>query len=269
VRRFHWSGQNNHIARVDGAVRLIAELAALAEQLSRVSRQPDPAPRVLLWGHSHGGNVLALVSRLLGADSEARQEFFATTRCFYNPWLGSRVDLPAWPRVAELLAEPQHPLRALALDLVTFGTPIRYGWDAGGCAQLLHFVNHRPSRERPPYQTAGSLRLGKFLAARDGDYIHQIGIAGSNFLPLPLAPRTLLADCRLHQLLQRGTLQGNIVRRIRCGLRVPDAGTTLLVDYGDASWNFPRHLAGHAVYTRSEWLPFHLAEIARHCYSVQ
>jgi len=31
---------------------------------------------------------------------------------------------------------------ALNLDIVTFGTPIRYGWDTAACKHLLHFVFH-------------------------------------------------------------------------------------------------------------------------------
>ena len=58
--------------------------------------------------------------------------------------------MPTWQRAQQVLAENHHPLRQLALDLVTFGTPIRYGWDTAGYQHLLHFVNHRPGRRAPP-----------------------------------------------------------------------------------------------------------------------
>ena len=66
VRLFHWSSQNNHIARADGAIRLIDELASVAE----AERPSEAEPRrILLWGHSHGGNVLALIDPVAGSRS--------------------------------------------------------------------------------------------------------------------------------------------------------------------------------------------------------
>lgn len=41
VRRFHWSGQNTHVSRADGAVRLIDELAKLA--MTQLPPAPSPA----------------------------------------------------------------------------------------------------------------------------------------------------------------------------------------------------------------------------------
>ena len=53
VRLFHWSSENHHIGRADGAVRLVHELSTL---------ERDAGGRVLLWGHSHAGNVFALLT---------------------------------------------------------------------------------------------------------------------------------------------------------------------------------------------------------------
>src|SRR6188474_2794616 len=61
VRRFFWSSQNNHIGRADGAVRLLDELASLGA---------ESRGRILLWGHSHAGNVFSLITNLLAADGE-------------------------------------------------------------------------------------------------------------------------------------------------------------------------------------------------------
>ncbi len=47
VRQFHWSSQNNHIARADGAVRLIAELARLAIELGYGGRTATPIRTVV------------------------------------------------------------------------------------------------------------------------------------------------------------------------------------------------------------------------------
>ena len=50
-------------------------------------------------------------------------------------------------------------------------------------------------------------------------------------------------------------------------MRVPQEGTTLLVNYDDTN-GMARKLAGHGVYTEKEWLAFHVAEIAKRLYGV-
>ena len=45
--------------------------------------------------------------------------------------------------------------------------------------------------------------------------------------------------------------------------RVSDEGMTLLVDYGPPAGRLAQHHAGHAVYTRSEWLLFHAEQTAQ------
>ncbi len=262
VRLFHWSSQNNHIARADGAIRLINELAnhATTQEATRLDRAQ-------LWGHSHGGNVLALVTQLLSADCETRNNFFQAASSFYQPWIRQTVDMPMWQQVRELLDEPDHPVRQLPLDIVTFGTPIRYGWNPKGYSKLLHFIHHRPPPQGEEYSAPIPL---KFLRARrglDGDYIQQIGIAGTNVIPLPFAVRTLLADWRLDKLLEEDISNESILARLHRGARVPDEGTTLLTDYTEISPWLIRNLAGHGLYTRQKWLPFHCREIAERFYS--
>ncbi|MGI9429972.1 MAG: hypothetical protein ACR2NM_15025 [Bythopirellula sp.] len=261
VRLFNWSSQNNHIARADGAIRLIDELARLA-----IDRDGAETERVQLWAHSHGGNVLALVSQLIGADQAVRDEFFESASCFYQSSLRQSVDMPLWPRVRELLSDAEHPLRRLALDMITFGTPIRYGWNAGGYAKLLHFIHHRPPPEGEAYQAPIPLKLLRACQAKDGDYVQQFGISGTNIVPCPLAVRTFLANRRLDQLLEPEEEDEGIVARLRRAQRVSDEGTTLLVDYSEVSRWPHRHLAGHALYTRRKWLPFHCREIAQRLY---
>lgn len=261
VEQFHWSSQNNHIARADGAIRLIAELA-------RLTTGPEASEhrRVQLWAHSHGGNVLALVTQLLGADQTARDRFFVAANSFYQPWIRSSIDMPVWQHVRELLDEPEHPLRQLKLDMVTFGTPIRYGWNPDGYSNLLHFIHHRPPPRGAEYMAPVPLNPWRARRALDGDYVQQIGISGTNFMPLPVAVRTLLADWRLDKLLEREVDREWIVARLRHGTRVPDEGTTLLVDYDEINPWLHRHIAGHGLYTRRKWLPFHCREIAERFY---
>ncbi len=265
VERFHWSSQNNHIGRADGAVRLIAKLATLAENQSDRELASSTPTRVLLWAHSHGGNVLALVTNLLAADPAARKAFFDAARVFYVPWIGANPDMPVWHHVEQLL-EIDHPVRRLQLDIATFGTPIRYGWDSGGYSKLLHIVNHRVTHHLPRHRTHHPLRPIPLLSAMHGDYIHQLGIAGTNLVPVPLAVRSFLADRRLHDVLQSDVPWIHLLNNFTHGQRVPQEGHTLLVDYDDDSWRFWHHLAGHAAYTRRHWLPFHLTQVAERFY---
>ena len=261
VRLFYWSSQNHHVARADGAIRLIDELARSAAEW----RTGEPQ-RVLLWGHSHGGNVLSLMTQLLGADNESREQFFEAARSFYRPWIRQGVDMPVWQRVRELLDDQTHPMRQLLLDIVTFGTPIRYGWNSDGYANLLHFIHHRPPLQGDEFLAPVPLQLLRARKAMDGDYIQQIGIAGTNFPPLPLAARTWLADRRLDRLLEQEVPRESIIARLYHGTRVPDEGTTLLVDYTDIHPRLYRNIAGHGLYTRRKWLPFHCHEIAERFY---
>ena len=257
VRRFNWSSENHHIGRADGAVRLIDELAA--QKLNRHQR-------ILLWGHSHAGNVFALITNLLAGNREAIGEFFKAAEIYYRwPVIGC-VDIPVWRRVKNLLADAGSPTFDTPLDIATFGTPIRYGWDSNGYAHLLHFINHRPVNGVPDYRAAFPPRVGDIMDAADGDYIQQLGIAGTNIMPSPFAWRSWLADNRLDNLLQQDVSPSQAIDRFQTGAIVHDEGTTLLVDYGPSRGGIASHLAGHAVYTSPKWMLFHAEEIASRFY---
>lgn len=259
VRLFNWSSENHHIGRADGAIRLISAL-----------HDDDAANtgRVLIWGHSHGGNVLALLSNLLGADAALRQQFFHACRSYYR-WPGiDRVDLPEWSHVQELLEHDALLPLAARLDLVTFGTPVRYGWDTGGYGKLLHFIHHRPVPGK--HQTAADFprEAEEVLSARYGDYIQQFGIAGTNLAPGVWAWRAALADVRLGRFLQPGIRKRQLLERLKLGIRTHDEGTNLLVDYGLPQGHVGQHVAGHAIYTLLDWLLFHAEEVARRFYGL-
>jgi hypothetical protein len=260
VRLFYWSSENHHVGRADGAVRLIAELGSLKLPAGR---------RVLLWGHSHAGNVFALVSNLLGGHAQAAGRFFEAGKIYYRwPIIGC-IDIPVWNRVRELLAGDEPPLAGLALDMVTFGTPIRYGWNSSGYSRLLHFINHHPAEGVPEYRAAFPPKLDDVLTAADGDYIQQLGIAGTNVMPSFFAWRAWMADSRLGRLLQEEPSPRSALQRFRAGAIVPDEGTTLLVDYGLPEGSIAQHHAGHAVYTRKNWLLFHAEEVVRRLYEAE
>ena len=76
-----------------------------------------------------------------------------------------------------------------------------------------------------------------------------------------------MADHRLDRLLQGELPDVGALERFEAGTIVPDAGTTLLVDYGLPDGSISQHHAGHAVYTHKKWLLFHAEEVARRFYS--
>ncbi|MBN2472981.1 MAG: hypothetical protein JXB62_00135 [Pirellulales bacterium] len=257
VRVFHWSSENHHIGRADGAVRLIDELASL---------RLEPSQRVLLFGHSHAGNVFALMTNLLAGNRSAVDRFFNAAAIYYRWPVVGCVDIPVWNRVRDLLTAGEPPLAVLPLDMVTFGTPIRYGWNRSGYAKLLHFIHHRPVQGLPEYRAPFPPTLDDVLTAADGDYVQQLGIAGTNVMPSVFAWRAWMADQRLNRLLQGERPDLDTLEQFRAGAIVPDEGTALLVDYGLPEGGVAEHLAGHAVYTRKKWLLFHAEEIVRRFY---
>lgn len=260
VRLFHWSSENSHIGRADAAVRLIDELAAL---------ELPPGKRVLLWGHSHAGNVFALMTNLLAGDRQKVEQFFDAAEPFYRWPVLHKFDLPVWKRVRDRLLDGSDDPAVSSippLDIVTFGTPIRYGWDVRGCGKLLHFVHHRPKESWPAYRAPFPPRVQDVLAAVDGDYVQQFGIVGTNVMPSPFTWRACWADWRLNRLLQPGLRARDLLANLRPGCRVHNAGTTLLVDYGPMPGNVAQHLAGHAVYTRLDWLAYHAEQTVRWLY---
>jgi hypothetical protein len=104
------------------------------------------------------------------------------------------------------------------------------------------------------------------LTGVEGDFVQQIGIAGTNFPPLPIAWRTWLANRRLGRLLERNLPRQWLRTRLKQGTRIHHEGTNLLVDYEDPDRSPHRHLFGHAPYTRSRWLALHSELVAQHFY---
>lgn len=257
VRLFHWSGENHHLARADAAVRLI-------DALLKLDLPPDR--RILLWGHSHAGNVFALATHLLSGDRARVRRLFRAARPYYRWPLFRRPDVPHWVHVRKLLRKATTNLLRDRLDIVTLGTPVRYAWHAAGCTRLLHFIHHTPDESLPPWRAAFPPSAEAILGGHRGDFAQQLGIAGTNVMPNLLAWRTWLADRRLSRLLQPGLRARDVWQYLAAGRRVPDDGQTLLVDYRQQPGPITQHLAGHAIYTRREWLLFHAEEAARRLY---
>ncbi len=234
--RFLWSSANHHLARLRAAADLLRLLAS-----SGLGRA-----RALLLGHSHGGQVLALLTQLVYPAKTA----------------------PAlWAALREL-GEPQEELRELArtvararLDIATFGMPPRYGFATGPRCRAMHVVNHRGDEP-----LAGS--LGGVLYTEGGDYVQQWGIAGSDLPPATAKERELAA--RLDALLGAGCDAKAWLQHVRHRARVSQHGFSYLVDYGDRGMggmpNCLRTCFGHGVYTSYEAMLFNAHLLAAHFY---
>jgi len=255
VALFRWTGENSHIGRGDGAVRLLDQL--LEQSFATGSR-------VQLWGHSHGGNVLALLTNLLGADLAHRRQFFNAAAPFHKRLF--RAGSQTWNRVRDALLAEGNPLEHISLDVATFGTPVRYGWDVNAVDRLWHFVNHRPADGLPVYQAALPRSLDDILNARFGDVVQQLAVAGTGVSPGLWSWRSRIANRRLRRLLQKGVRRRDLLHRLKLGKRVADAGKTLLVDYNQPDASPLRLEAGHAVYTTNQWQDFHIEQVVRRCY---
>jgi hypothetical protein len=236
---FTWSGENHHAGRIQGAVRLARALVLHGGGAVR------PGDRLLLVGHSHGGQVFAILSQLL-ARAQGYDDLLAA----------------AHARGEDVAALEEHLalLRRCSIDVATFGTPPRYGWARSAGFRALHVVNHRGATPRAP-----SLR-GLFHT-RHGDYVHHIGAHGSDF-PAPTA-RERAMNARLDRWLGQGSSVRLWLRNVAHGLRVAPEGDTVLVDYGDDAKVLPNLIAsglGHAAYTRYDAMLFHARLVGGHFY---
>ena len=262
VQLVNWSGENNHLARVDTAVRLLCKL----DQVELPSSE-----RIMLWAHSHGGNSLAVLSNLLANHRPQVNDLLEIGKQHF-PESGD------WEQAQTILKEQPGPHRyARNIDMVTFGTPIRYGWDTDGFRNLLHIVNHvpqddlEPSLSKPPFpQSAFDIWQATF-----GDWVQAFGIVGTDIRPGQSSKRK--ANRQFRAILEQGldpslSRESGFWQRLcwlfskrrkrlellfRPGIRVAADGRVILKDYGESA----RSAFGHAVYTQSAWLDFHWNEV--------
>ncbi len=276
VNRFTWSGENSHSGRCKAAIEL---LAAMVEQI-------DTCPRVLLWGHSHAGNIAALVTNLIGAEPWCRDAFLELATPLFPAAHNPRVASSALQRVREAFANGT--LEKLELDIVNFGTPVGYGWDTGGYRKLMHVVNHRPVIGQPlwlcpPVNVAGRWFFsnektddasevsvtGSVVGSEEqvsGDMIQILGIAGSEFLPWLLDQSTRDCETALQQFIAPGHARNEYIRHASIGARVANEGVSVLVEYDNTN-GLAAATMGHSIYTRTAWLGFHCDLVRKTLYS--
>ncbi|MFT5301794.1 MAG: hypothetical protein ACI87E_000777 [Mariniblastus sp.] len=260
VERFEWTSENHHLGRANAAVRLAHRLLDCEAN----------GESVLLWGHSHAGNAFALATQLLGTSRNRNPEllktFFDATLHFNRST--QRIDLEAWERLSARLAECNHQRPMLQnLKIVTFGTPIRYGWDATAYSGLLHFVNHHPftagGTPPPPYRSVWPNSPRQFreaLTGGYGDFVQQTFIACSDLPPAVWSWDAWKANRLLKRCVEATERQSKHLWRLKQALRVADQGKTLLVDYAQVDPSATA-FCGHAVYTQIDWMAFHLDQI--------
>jgi hypothetical protein len=235
IHNFTWSSGNHHMARIRGTLKLTNTFVNLG------IKNKD---RILLIGHSHGGQLFSLLTLLLG-DKALRQTILSL--------------LPD-PEDAFSYQQKFERLENVKFDFVTMGTPPRYEWDLTSNKRLLNFINHRG-------KTPMAGRMSGFLFTRDGDYVQQYGIDGSDAYSTLGPDRKKNKD--LENILGTGHSIPRWVTEIRKRKRVPDFGFSLLINYKDASIlpNFIRTLQGHGVYTRKRMMVFTFNQINKKLYS--
>lgn len=225
AHNFLWSSGNHHIARVRGALDLFESLYKDCQDLNKNDE-------IMLIAHSHGGQLLALVSQLI-FDSSWANELFK----LIDPKNAAKNYADFLPKRYELLE--------FNFKFVTLGSPYRYDFNEQCTQNLLHIINHRRDVFSP-------FSLKGILYTLDGDYPHKWGTQGSDFLAPAAIDRKI--NRRLDQFLDLGIDLKNLKTNIEQQEYIPKKGSTVLVDYHDENIEnlTPNCLAtvfGHGIYT--------------------
>ncbi len=262
--RLLWSSEHHHLGRALAAVSLLAELHKLCK-LQSLGKDH----RILIQAHGQAGLILALVSNLLcPSPITGRPNLFGILFDYANQT--NQTKLIGTIKLVESLLVTASPLNGVALDMVTFGTPVRYGWDPSGIGKLLHLVNHRTLR------TDGKGWLAKMELpqitmempiAWGGDYVQELAVAGSDAVPTTEPAKA--ANKRVWEMVEPYDGFERWLECARRAVRFPTEGRCLLVDYKDStgSTNARDHYYGHAVYTRRHVLLFNTTQIVRALYA--
>lgn len=258
-----WSCEHHHLGRALAAISLLGRLRDWTE-----THKLGQGDRILLQAHGQAGLVLALISNLLCVTAtSSRSRLLELLSAFAAQ--NNRPDIATTiQRITPLLANGTL-LNGAALDVVTFGMPVRYGWDLSGLGKLLHIVNHRNLR------TDGKTWLAKMELpqitmempiAWGGDYVQEMAVAGSDAVPEAEAAKA--ANKAVWEIVEPFDGFERWLECARRAVRIPSEGLGLLVDYKDCtgSTNVRDHYFGHAAYTRLNTLLFNTTEITQALY---
>jgi hypothetical protein len=246
---FNWTSENNHIGRLLEVPNLAADI---------VEKTSASDERVLLIGHSHAGQIFALLTTFLENGNTAEALYAVLTHV-------EEFDKHNFSKNLATLSN-------IHLDFVTLGTPVRYPWGNYQKYQLLNIINHR----------SDSWRDG-IWNTRDGDYVQQWATEKTD---LPTSKAWLkIANDKLDFVLDKGPIKTlniklklqEIKRRQPIKINGKQAGDTVLVDYLDNKTvitvlgfklpNLIKTLFGHGVYTRRNSTLFNLRLIVEKFYS--
>ncbi|MDF0649883.1 MAG: hypothetical protein CV081_12655 [Nitrospira sp. LK265] len=261
--RLLWSSEHHHLGRAVAALSLLAELHKLCQQ-----QKLGKGHRILIQAHGQAGLILALLSNLLCPSSITGRPRLLEMLTDYADQT-NQTKLTGTIKLVKSLLVTASPLNGIVLDIVTYGTPVRYGWDSSGIGKLLHIVNHRSLR------TDGKGWLAKMELpqitmempiAWGGDYVQELAVAGSDSVPLTEPART--ANKRVWEMVEPYDGFERWLECARRAVRFPSEGNCLLVDYKDStgSTNPRDHYYGHAAYTRRHALLFNTTQIVRAFY---
>lgn len=254
--RMLWQSEHHHLGRAQAAVQVIHRLRSLIAE-----HNLGTGDRLLVQAHGQAGLVMALVSNLLSRDESAGRIFFLQALKDYAKQTAAAHD------VALLESLSNELLNGSTLDIVTLGTPVRYGWEPSGIGKLLHVVNHRPMRvdgkrwlakmELPQITMEMPLAWG-------GDYVQQLAVGGSD--SIPTSPEAKATNKILWELLEPYEGFERWLECARKSVRCQNDGQCLLVDYKDSNATSlaKDHAYGHAAYTRLNAMLFNTSEIAGH-----
>lgn len=226
VENITWSSANHHLARVKACLDLIEKLSSLSHRKKE---------KTLLIGHSHAAQIFALLTQLI-AHKQTAQDLFNILKLPEEKQL-------TYFRVLKKLK--QH-----SFIFATFGSPARYKWNINKNMQLIHFINHRSSD-----YLGGQAK--NFLMTKDGDYIQQWAVPGSDMLSPSKEEQAI--NKKLDQLLGVGFNHEVFKQNLQFRHRLHNQGHHFLVDYGDDAKtpNFIKTGFGHGIYTKIDLLPFH------------
>jgi hypothetical protein len=259
-----WSSEHHHLGRAMAAISILERLREWAE-----AHKLGQGDRILIQAHGQAGLVLALVSNLLCTTANSSRKRLLDLLSDFASQSNRPDNISTIQRVAPLLANGTL-LNGASLDVVTFGMPVRYGWDLSGLGKLLHIVNHRILR------TDGKTWLSKMELpqitmempiAWGGDYIQELAVAGSDAVPTTEAAKA--ANKALWELVEPFDGFERWLECARRAVRIPSEGLGILADYKDStgSTNVRDHYYGHAAYTRLNAMLFNTTEIVRSFYA--
>ena len=263
IDRYLWSSMNHHLGRVNAALNVLEYLDGYRERLSL-----QPEHRVLVLGAGHAGQVLALISNFLGSSETSNREAIFQVLAGSSERMQAGDDsLARLDRLYRRLTTSPF-LGGATLDVVTLGTPVRYGWDPSGVGKILHIVNHRPVRGD------GKRWLAKMDLPQiaweipmiaGGDFVQQLAVAGTD--AVPGSEEEQFVNQELREVLEPYDGFERWLECARRGTRCANDGQCLLVDYKVAG-DIPsqEHLFGHACYTRKNAMLFNTLQIVNRLY---